>query len=143
MNITNFMPARVISGKGCLIANSGIFSATGKRALIVTGKKSAILSGALKDVTEVLKASDIEYRIFDSVEPNPQTKTCHFGGFTARAFGADFVIGIGGGSVMDAAKAVAIYAKNPQLSDADIYKRTVPSEKLPVILVGTTAGTGS
>ncbi len=143
MNISNYMPARVISGKGCMIANADVFRNIGKRALIVTGKKSANLCGALDDVREIFEKINIQYRVFDCIESNPQTKTCHFGGFVARAFSADFIIGIGGGSVMDAAKAVAIYAKNPQFSQNDIYSRSVPADKLPVVLVGTTSGTGS
>lgn len=143
MNISNYMPTKVISGRNCLEVNSDVFSSFGDRALILTGKTSAISCGALDVVTSILKNIGIEFRIFDSVEQNPSTSTCHFCGFIARSFNADFIIGIGGGSVMDAAKAVAIYAKNPQLSQSDIYLRDYPSKKLPVVLVGTTAGTGS
>ena len=60
--------------------------------------------------------------------------------------GADrstFILGIGGGSVLDAAKAVAIYASNPDLAPIDIYKREYNNPPLPVALIGTTAGTGS
>ena len=143
MKFDSVMPARLITGKGAVAANSRVFALYGKSCLIVTGGASAVKCGALGDCTAALEKEGIRYRVFSGIEPNPQTKTCFAAGEAARAFGADFIVGIGGGSPMDAAKAAAVYAANPAFAEADIYTRAVPAKALPVLLIGTTAGTGS
>jgi alcohol dehydrogenase class IV len=90
-----------------------------------------------------LKKCDIEYAIFDKITENPLVSTVIEGGKIAREFGADFIIGIGGGSPLDASKAVAICACNPGYDIDGLYGRSVPSKALPVVLIGTTSGTGS
>lgn len=137
------MPVRMIGGKDCVIKNKEIFSSFGKRCLIVTGGSSAEKSGALRDVTEALTSQGIEYRVFDKVTENPLVSTVIEGGKAAMEFGAEFVVGIGGGSPLDASKAVAICAKNPDYDIDGLYNRQIPSKALPLILVGTTSGTGS
>ncbi|MBR3768563.1 MAG: iron-containing alcohol dehydrogenase [Clostridia bacterium] len=123
--------------------NSSSLINIGKKCLIVTGRNSAVSSGALDDVIKIFDANDIEYKIFNEIEPNPLTETCRYAGALASEFVADYILGIGGGSVLDAAKAVAIYCENPHFSHSDIYNRVVPVKHLPVVLIGTTAGTGS
>lgn len=137
------MPVRMIGGKDCVIKNKNVFSSFGKRCLIVTGGSSAERSGALTDVAEALTLQGIEYFVFNKVTENPLVSTVIEGGKAARDFGADFIIGIGGGSPLDASKAVAICAENPDYDIEGLYNRPVPSKALPVILVGTTSGTGS
>lgn len=145
MDFHFYMPAQVFGGKDAVSEHADCFSAFGKRALLVTGGKSAKLCGALSDVQTVLRKQCIEYTVFDGVQPNPAAADCCFAGKSAREFGAEFIVGIGGGSALDSAKAIAVYAANETLSAEDIYtyngKYThVP---LPLILIGTTAGTGS
>lgn len=136
----HFMPVRVVSGRSCVTEFS--FKDFGKRCFIVTGKNSAKLSGALDDFEKTLNKDGIEYKIFDRIENNPRLVTCFEAGKEANDFGADFIIGIGGGSPMDAAKAIAVFADNPCLEMMDIFKLHFKSAK-PIILCGTTAGTGS
>lgn len=136
-----FMPTRVILGKGCIKENAPLFSDFGKKAIIVTGKTSARKSGALTDVIDALKSQSIDYEVFDDVENNPSVETCFTGGQKAKAFGADFVIAIGGGSPMDAAKAVAAFATN-DMAPMDIYG-TIKNKPLSLISIPLTAGTGS
>ena len=143
MKFDFFMPARVITGKGAVPNNSGVFRSFGKTCLIVTGGASAKKCGALDDCISALEREQIGYSVFSGVEPNPKTETCFRAGQLARETGAQFIVGIGGGSPMDAAKAVAIYAANPEMDELAIYKRSIPANALPVILIGTTAGTGS
>ena len=143
MKIDSYMPVKIISGEFCVINNADIFSRYGKRCFVVTGKNSAKASGALDDVLSVFEDKEILFELFDEIEPNPETLTCKRAGESARNFGADYILGIGGGSVLDAAKAVAIFCSSPELSYSDIYKRKVPSSHIPVLLIGTTAGTGS
>lgn len=143
MNINSYMPVKIVSGKNCLKKNINLLAKMGKRCLIVTGGSSAKLCGALADAENALKESGIEYEIFDGITQNPYTADCHRAGGQARSFGADFIFGIGGGSPLDASKAVAIYAANEDLSPADIYSGKYKNKPIPVALIGTTAGTGS
>lgn len=138
-----YMPVNIIGGKNAVLDNGNIFSALGKRCLIVCGKTSAKKSGALKDVISVLENENIEYEIFDEITENPLTIDCCRGGNAARNFGADFIIGIGGGSPLDASKAVCVYATNEYIIDDGIYSEAVKNSPLPLIVIGTTAGTGS
>lgn len=133
----------VVFGKNCVEREKNKLSEFGKKCLVVTSKSSAKKSGALDDVVNALDSLGIEYSIFDKITENPLVSTVIEGGKAARAFGAEFVIGIGGGSPLDASKAVAICALNPEYDIDGLYGRKVPSKALPVVVVGTTAGTGS
>lgn len=137
------MPARLITGPGCVGASAALISAYGGRCLIVTGASGAKRSGALDDVTAALDAQGIAYQVFDKVRPNPTVTQCAEGGVAARELGADFILGVGGGSPLDAAKAVAVFAANPGLSEDGLYAGNWPAPPKPCVLVGTTAGTGS
>jgi len=143
MNASFYLPTRVIAGRGALAKNAAAL-ALGKHALIVTGRKSARLCGALDDVTAALDALGIGYTLFDRIAENPPLLTCYEGGRLAAEVGANLVIGIGGGSPMDAAKAIAAFAANPEIEPLALYdaeKRV--NRSLPIVAVPTTAGTGS
>lgn len=143
MSDSIYMPVKCFWGKNCVADNSASLSSLGKSCLILTGKSSAVKSGALDDAKNALQKENISFEIFDGIGENPLVSACHSAGEAARKANADFILGIGGGSVLDAAKAVAIYASNKELSPIDIYKREYNSAPLPVALIGTTAGTGS
>ncbi len=135
--------SKIIYGENCIKENSNLFSSYGKACLIVTSKSGAVKSGALSDVTEILTEQGIVYTVFNEIKENPLVSSVIKGGEVAREFNADFIIGIGGGSPLDAAKAIAICAENPEFDIDGLYNRKIPSKALPVILVGTTSGTGS
>lgn len=139
------IPVRVISGKDCLKNGAGELSAFGKKCILITGGKSARLSGALDDALCALKEAGTDFTVYDGIGPNPRLDHCHEAAKKAVDFGADFVLGIGGGSALDAAKAVAVYAANPAFEQEDIYRysQAERNRALPIVLVGTTAGTGS
>ena len=137
------LPTRVIYGKNALIENSAELAELGDSCLIVTGKHGAVQSGALDDAINALEKENIKYAVFDEIGANPLISSCHAAGVAARECGARFILGIGGGSALDASKSIAIYASNETLSPVDIYKRVYDNPPLPVALVGTTAGTGS
>lgn len=143
MNFDYFMPAKIISGKNCVKENASVISSFGNNCMIVTGGHSAKTSGALDDCISVLDSCGIAYCVFDGISPNPSSECCFNAGRIANEKKVDFLIGIGGGSALDAAKAIAIYGRNDYTLPDDIYGRKVPAAKLPVILIGTTAGTGS
>lgn len=138
-----YMPVNIIGGKNAVLNNAQIFSSLGKKCLIVCGKSSAKKSGALDDVISVLEKGKIEYVIFDEITENPLTVDCCRGGKLARDLGADYIIGIGGGSPLDASKAVCVCATNEHIINDGIYTETVENAPLPLIVIGTTAGTGS
>lgn len=137
------LPLNVISGNNAVKKNSHLLKAFGSKCIIVTGGSSAKKSGALDDILSSLENEKIESIIYDKIGPNPRLDHCFEAGEKARNFGAEFVIGIGGGSPLDAAKAVAVYASNPEIEMYGIYTKTNRNRALPLVLIGTTAGTGS
>lgn len=143
MNIDSYMPVKIVSGAGCVRRSAAEFKKFGDSCLIVTGARSAASCGALDDVCAALDEAGVKHALFDGVKPNPLTDDCREAGKLASSSDSRFIIGIGGGSALDAAKAVAFYASNPSFSSSDIYEREKGAPPLPVILVGTTAGTGS
>lgn len=142
MNIDFFNPVRILSGEGCFRRFDG-YEAFGRRCMIVCGQHSARACGALADAEASLSAAGIAYDIFDRIESNPMISTVFEGGRLARAFGADFILAIGGGSPLDAGKAVAAYAANPEITVPEDLYRVTRRPALPLLAVNTTAGTGS
>ena len=144
-----YMPTKVYNEKDCVRRHSQELAALGSRALIVTGRHSSRMNGSLQDVEEALLREKIPYAVFDEIEENPSVDTV----MRARTVGisekADFVIGVGGGSPMDAAKAVALMIANPERDARLLYEAQKSSSQepvcpaLPVAAVPTTAGTGS
>ena len=140
MNI--YIPTLIYSEKDCVKKYGRIMSKTGRKALIVTGKNSSRVNGSLDDVISALEANEGQYVIFDKVEENPSIETV----MEARKLGlqekVDYVIGVGGGSPIDAAKAIALMLGNPQCDESILYENTM-RRYLPVVAVPTTAGTGT
>ncbi len=143
MTYNVYMPVRVIYGENSVIENSTLLREQGKKCLIVTGKSGAEKSGALADAKSALEKEGIGYEIYNGIGENPMVSSCFEAGKKAREIKADFILGIGGGSALDASKSIAIFASNENLAPLDIYKRVYNSAPLPVVLIGTTAGTGS
>lgn len=114
----------------------------GGHAMIVTGKQSAVVSGALRDVKFVLDANDVRYEIYDKISGETTISEIYSLGQLMKQKGMDYVIGIGGGSTLDAAKAAAVYAAN-DMDPMGIYEEHYVNKPLPVVCVPTTAGTGS
>lgn len=142
MSVSFFLPTKVLLDEECVKKNATIFKTMGKKALIVTGKHSARENGSLQDVTDALAFQGIDYVLYDKVESNPTIVCARDGAAFAKANGADFVIGIGGGSPMDAAKAMALLVCQ-DLSDDELFAGHYSSDVLPLVLLPTTAGTGS
>ncbi len=136
------MPVKAYFGAGCISKNGGELAKYGRKAIIVTGGRSAKLSGALSDICAVLESLDIGYMIYDKVQNNPTLDNVREGGAMAGQFGAGFVVGIGGGSPLDAAKAVAVLAVN-DIEPEQLFTNDFKNRPLPIIAIPTTAGTGS
>ena len=133
------MPTEVVFGRGCLDDLGALCGGVGKRPLLVTGRHSARKCGALARVESQFPQAVL----FDQVEENPSAETCDAGGAACREAGCDFVIGIGGGSPMDAAKAISLLACNPGSCERYYGREKFSKPNLPVVAVPTTAGTGS
>lgn len=142
MQFKFLMPTKAYFGKDCIAQFGEELSGFGSKAYIVTGGRSAQASGALSDICSNLERLNIAYNVFDKVENNPSTDTVKTGGIEARQTGADFVIGIGGGSPLDAAKAIAVLAAN-DMEPEQLFTNKFPNKPLPIIAIPTTAGTGS
>jgi len=143
-----YVPTRILFGAGEL-NNLHSQKMPGKKAMIVISKgKSARSYGYLARTEEQLKLAGIETVVFDKVEPNPLKSTVMAGGSFAKENGCDFIIALGGGSCIDASKAIAVMATN----DGDYWDyvfggtgkgMAMEHKPLPVIAITTTAGTGS
>ena len=138
-----YLPTAIFSGPGCVRKEAERWL-LGKKALIVSGAQGAERSGALGDVTETLKTHGVAWAHFAGVQANPDVAQIYVGAELARQEGCDFVIGIGGGSPLDAAKAIAWVAglNVPQASFFRIAPETTDAA-LPIVAVPLTCGTGS
>ena len=136
-----YLPTKIYSERDCVRKYGQEWAALGKKALIVTGKSSA-KNGALEDVTAALKEQQVAYCIFDETEENPSIEMVMKVRDLGIAEQVDFVIGIGGGSPMDAAKAIALMIYHRDKDAAFLYQKGDDSA-LPVVEVPTTCGTGS
>ena len=143
MNFDFYMPVRVVSGRTALADSAAQLKKLGDSCMVVTGKHSAKASGALDDLTEVLRREKISCTVYDGITENPLLSSCEEAAALAAEKKAAFVVGIGGGSPLDAAKAIAALAANPGLDREGFFKKAWKNPPLPIVLIGTTSGTGS
>jgi len=141
-NFTSYMPAEIIFGRDCVLNNANKFAGS-KKIFMVSGRASAKLSGALDDIINMAGEIKSELYIFDKIQENPLLSVCYEGGKAAYDFGADLILGVGGGSPLDAAKAIAMFAANPGLQPDGLFAPPYKNDPLPIYAVPTTAGTGS
>jgi alcohol dehydrogenase len=140
---THHTPTRIIGGVGSLEKIPEEIAGFPRSCLVVAGRRSARLSGLLAKVHDLLHDAKIETALFDQVEPNPTVDTIRDGANMARSKRARWILGVGGGSALDAAKAIALMTVN-QGDTRDFFKNLRPENPpLPVVAVPTTAGTGS
>jgi alcohol dehydrogenase class IV len=143
MNFNYYLPVNLIFGNGKIELLGEETAKYGKKALVVTGMNSTKKTGLLDKSLKLLEKAQVEYVVFDKVAQNPLTTTAEEGAKLAIESGCDVVVGLGGGSIMDAAKGIAFIVKNEgDISDYIFGKKFGP-EALPIVLVPTTAGTGS
>ena len=137
-----YMPTHIYEEAGCVRNHGKEWTSLGSKAMIVTGHTSAKRNGALADVEETLEANQVSYILFDQVEENPSIETIMQARQIGLDEGVDFVIGIGGGSPMDAAKAIALMIRKPEAGPEYLYTKG-DDTAIPVVEVPTTCGTGS
>lgn len=148
MSFHYYMPTRILYGKGKL--NSLHEQALpGRKALIVTSAGQSVKkNGYLERVENELKLARVDYELYDKILPNPIKDHVMEGSALAKSTGCDFIVGLGGGSSIDSAKAIAIMAANEgdywdYISGGSGKGLKVPNAPLPVVAITTTAGTGT
>lgn len=136
-------PTKIIFGEGVLSRLGQEAKRLGERCLLVTGRSSAKKTGAYHKVRRQLEKADIEVSDLDGVQSNPVLSKVRQGIETARNKNINFMVALGGGSVMDTAKAVAAGC----LLEGDIWDvfqgRTEIRGALPVVCIPTLAASGS
>ena len=143
-NFRFYAPTEVIFGRDVENKTGETAAKYGTKALLVYGKGSVVRSGLLSRVEASLDAAGVAYREFGGAQPNPTLAHAEQGVREALDFGADLVIGVGGGSAIDTAKAIAHGAANPEAALWDIWTKKVPLERsLPVGAVLTMPAAGS
>jgi alcohol dehydrogenase len=148
MSFTHFVPTRILFGQG-QIKKLHVQNLPGKKALIVIScGKSTRKHGYLETVIHELQQAGVDNAVFDQIQANPTKGNVMDGAACAKENGCDFVIGLGGGSCLDASKAIAVMATN----EGDYWdyihggsgKGMVPKNApLPIVAITTTAGTGT
>jgi alcohol dehydrogenase YqhD (iron-dependent ADH family) len=142
-----FNPTKILFGSGEIEKAGEEAAKLGKKAIIVTGKNSTKKSGVLDRVVAALKKAGVDSVVYNGITPNPKSKEVEEASALARKEKCDMVIGLGGGSAMDAAKGVAVvaccggklwdYIALPNKKAAQI------EDALPIMLIPTLAATGS
>ncbi|ROT04573.1 iron-containing alcohol dehydrogenase [Muribaculaceae bacterium Isolate-104 (HZI)] len=148
LSYNQYIPTHILFGAGQL---DNLHSQTmpGRKALIVISNgKSTRANGYLARTEEQLHTAGVETSVFDGIAPNPTVDNAVAGADAARKSGADFIVALGGGSVMDCAKAIALLATNPgELWDyvaiGSGKGNPINNKPLPIVAITTTAGTGS
>jgi alcohol dehydrogenase class IV len=140
-----FQPTEIRFGAGRVAEVGEAVARRGLRCLIVTVPEFPALAPLFRRVKDFLAARGVAFAHFDGVVPNPTVDVVSAGGALARDFGADVVLGVGGGSSMDTAKAIAVEATHEgSCWNYLFFRETQPSARtLPIVAVTTTSGTGS
>ncbi|MCF8383893.1 MAG: iron-containing alcohol dehydrogenase [Chlorobium sp.] len=139
-------PTHLVFGAGSLSRLGEVVRAYGKKALLVTGGGSVRRNDTFDRAVSSLKAAGVAVAECSGIEPNPRLSTVLRGAGIARSEGCDVVVALGGGSVMDAAKAMAatlFYEGDPWNMMTGQKNRRLPEKALPVVTVPTLAATGS
>jgi len=138
-------PRKLIFGRGSIERLGEVVEELGLsgKTLLVTGRSFARRSGYLEKLKTILESSGIAVRVFDKVEPNPSVETVELGAELAKREVVDFIVVFGGGSAMDAGKAIAVLSSQGGRAEDYFYPAEVKPPVLPVIAIPTTCGTGS
>ena len=132
-------------GSGAINSIPEEIKARGFKKVFVASDPDLIKFGVSTKVTDILDKAGIEYTVFSQIQANPTIGNVKAGVEAFRAFGADCIVAIGGGSSMDTAKAVGIIIANPEFEDVRSLEGVAPTKKpaIPIIAVPTTAGTAA
>jgi alcohol dehydrogenase len=148
MSFDYYIPTKILFGAGKL-AQLAEEALPGKKALIVISSGASMRKfGYLDRVVDLLMQQGIESVVYDQILPNPIKQHVMEGAALAKENDCDFVVGLGGGSSIDAAKAIAIMARNPgdywdYINGGSGKGQPIEQGALPIVAITTTAGTGT
>ena len=137
------LPRDLYWGKGSL---ETLKTLTGKKAIIVVGGGSMKRFGFLGQAEEYLKEAGMEVRLFENVEPDPSVETVMKGAAAMREFEPDWIIAMGGGSPIDAAKAMWAFYEYPETSFEDLitpFSFPTLRQKAKFLAIPSTSGTAT
>jgi alcohol dehydrogenase class IV len=140
---TFYVPTKIIFGRGTLAKIGEEAAKLGAKCLVVSGKSFAKKSGYLAALDKNLSQFGLKNTSFAQVESNPSIDTIYAGLELANKNDCDTVIGLGGGSAIDAAKAIAFLIRNGAKPQDLFFPREIVEPTAPVIAIPTTCGTGS
>lgn len=135
--------ANIIFGWDTVAGAGAEIKKYGSKALLVTGRHSAKATGLLQTIAEQLDHEGVEWVLFDQVTPNPLVSTVMDGAEMMNREKCDVVVGIGGGSIMDASKSIAFMALSEGDPEDYTFLRRTVEKAYPLVLIPTTCGTGS
>lgn len=136
-------PRRILTGAGCFEQLAAVAAPLGQDVMVVIGRGGAISNETLAGLERSLTAADIGVDVYRGVLPEPPCDQVDELRERLCNQGADLVVGIGGGSVLDVAKAAAILLYSDKPTAEHLATGKLPARSLPLIAVPTTAGTGS
>lgn len=144
LDFTYHIPTKVVFGRNSLHTLSGLICDAGaKHVLVHFGGQSAVKSGLIDKVKAQLEEAGVRYTLLGGVAPNPKVSLAREGVALCKRESVDFILAVGGGSVIDSAKCIALGAKMEE-DVWDIFERKVrPSEALPIGCILTIAAAGS
>lgn len=144
LNFTAFNPTRLHFGQGVLDKLGPEAAESGRKALIIIGKGSVKSNGILQKVTHALDANNVRWQLFEGIKSNPEFEMADEAVKMAKNMAADMIIAVGGGSVIDTAKAVcAGYYVDHSVWEFYAGKGLQPQQALPLFVVLTLAATGT
>ena len=134
---------KIVFGNGSLLTLAGHLNEHHAKNPLVVIDKNLAKTGLQEKIASILVSEGIKFTVFDKVEPEPRIELADEGAAMCLKNKCDSVIGIGGGSAMDVAKAIAVIATNKGTAVDYLGLNKVPKPGLPKIMIPTTAGTGS
>jgi len=134
---------KIVFGNGSLLTLAGHLNEHHAKNPLVVIDKNLAKTGLHEKIASILVSEGIKFTVFDKVEPEPRIELADEGAALCLKNKCDSVIGIGGGSAMDVAKAISVIAANKGAAVDYLGLNKVPKPGLPKIMIPTTAGTGS
>lgn len=145
-NYTIHLPCKVYMGVGQVERSGQIVAEYGKRALLVTTKWDDVQGPCFSHVKKLLEDAGVTVTVYDGITSNPNTYSINAASEMAKDAGCDVIVGLGGGSSIDAAKAIAVGTTHEGVAWDYVYtngKPVVPEKVLPIVAITTVTGTGA
>lgn len=144
MEFTHYLHTKVVFGKGTISkVGDEVKKQGGSKVLVVTTGNLLEVTGYYEVITKSLNSAGVKYVIFNEVEENPSIETCEKGARISKDEGINAIVAFGGGSAMDAGKAISVLTSlGGRVSDY-FFPKVVEGSTIPVIAIPTTCGTGA